>query len=149
VVQVATRVVFGTLVAVLAALALSLVSTQVNTVCVERHNGRDRKRRKVRQTCCFSKDWAVQEALTYLTMDSDNFCWPVRTLRVQVAEHQNVQRTPALVAGLTEHIGTINDWVRYPAVQRADPGWAGKRQARQDTTQSFPLRVTTPRPQVQ
>jgi len=120
VVKVETRVVFGTLVAVLAALALSLVSTKVNTVFVERHNGsdRNRNRRKVRKTGCFSKDWAVPEALTYFTMYSYNFCWPVRTLRVKVAEHQYVQRTPALVAGLTDHIGSINEWVSYPAVQR-------------------------------
>ena len=52
VVKVSTRVVFGTMVAVLAALALSLVSTVVNTVFVERHNGsdRNRNRRKVRKT---------------------------------------------------------------------------------------------------
>ena len=59
VVQVTTRVVFGTLKAVLAALAVSLVSAVVNTVFLERHNGsdRNRNRRKVRKTCCFSKDW--------------------------------------------------------------------------------------------
>ena len=41
--KVTTRVVFGTKRAVLAALALSLVSTVVNTVFVERHNGSDRR----------------------------------------------------------------------------------------------------------
>ena len=120
VVQVTTRVVFGTLAAVLAALALSLVSKVVNTAFIERHNGSDRKRnrRKVRKTCCFSKDWAVQEALTYFTMSSDNFCWPVRTLRVQVGENQYQQRTPAMAAGLTDHIWTIQEWATYPAVKR-------------------------------
>ena len=29
----------------------------------------------------FSKDWEVHEAVTYFTMYSYNFCWPVRTLR--------------------------------------------------------------------
>ena len=72
VVKVSTRVVFGTLVAVLAALAVSLVSKVVNLAFVERHNGsdRNRNRRKVRKTCCFSKDWAVHEAMTYFTMYS-------------------------------------------------------------------------------
>ena len=88
VVKVTTRVVFGTLAAVLAALTLSLVSKVVNTVFIERHNGsdRNRNRRKVRKTCCFSKDWQVHEAMTYFTMYSYNFCWPVRTLRVKVAK---------------------------------------------------------------
>ncbi len=90
VVKVTTRVVFGTMAAVLAALAMSLVSKVVNTAFIERHNGsdRNRNRRKVRKTCCFSKDWAVHEAMTYFTMYSYNFCWPVRTLRVQVGERR-------------------------------------------------------------
>jgi len=67
---------------------------------------------------CGNEDWAVHEALTSFTMVSYNFCWPVRTLRVQVAEHQYVQRTPGLVGGLTDHIGTINEWVSSPAVTR-------------------------------
>jgi hypothetical protein len=120
VVKVTTRVVFGTLAAVMAALAVSLVSKIVNTVFIERHNGsdRNRNRRKVRKTCCFSKDWVVHEAMTYFTMYSYNFCWPVRTLRVQVGEHQYQQRTPAMVAGLTDHIWTIQEWATYPAFSR-------------------------------
>jgi IS1 family transposase len=117
VLKVTTRVIFGTLAAVLAALALSLVSKLVNTVFVERHNGSDRhrNRRKVRKTCAFSKDWGVHEAMTYFTMYSYNFCWPVRTLRVKVAERQYEQRTPAMAAGLTDHIWTIQEWATYPA----------------------------------
>ena len=120
VVRVTTRVVFGTLVAVLAALAASLVSKVVNIAFVERHHGsdRNRNRRKVRKTCCFSKDWEVHEAMTAFTMYSYNFCWPVRTLRLEVGEHQYQQQTPAMAAGLTDHIWTIRDWVTYPAVRK-------------------------------
>ena len=119
VVKVSTRVVFGTTVAVLAALAQSLVSTVVNTVFVERHNGsdRNRNRRKVRKTCCFSKDWEVHEAMTYFTMYSYNFCWAVRTLRVKVAKRKYVQRTPAMAAGLTDHIWTTKEWATYPSIR--------------------------------
>jgi enamine deaminase RidA (YjgF/YER057c/UK114 family) len=62
-----TRLVFGTLLAVLAALAVSLVSTLVTTVFVERHNGTDRNRnsRKVRKSYAVSKDWGVPEAVSY------------------------------------------------------------------------------------
>ena len=100
--KVMTRVVFGTLAALVAALTVSLVSRAVNTVFIERHNGsdRNRNRRKVRKTCCFSKDWDVHEAMTYFTMYSYNFCWPVRTLRVEVAEGKYEPRTPAMAAGL-------------------------------------------------
>jgi IS1 family transposase len=120
VVKVTRRVVFGALAAVLAALALSLVSRVVNTVFVERHNGsdRNRNRRKVRKTCCFSKDWGVHEAMTYFTMYSYNFCWAVRTLRVEVAEGQYQQRTPAMAAGLTDHIWTVREWATYSSVKR-------------------------------
>ena len=52
VVKVEPRVVFGTLVALLAALAISLVSKVINTAFIERHKGTDRNRnsRKVRKT---------------------------------------------------------------------------------------------------
>jgi IS1 family transposase len=55
---VTTRVIFGVMAAVRAALAKSTVSRAVNTSLVERHNGTDRNRnaRKVRKTYCFSKD---------------------------------------------------------------------------------------------
>jgi hypothetical protein len=120
VVKVTTRVVFGTMAAVLIALARSSVSKVVNTAFIERHNGsdRNRNRRKVRKTCCFSKDWEVHEAMTYFTMYSYNFCWAVRTLRVEVAEDEYQQRTPAMAAGLTDHIWTIREWATYPAVGR-------------------------------
>jgi hypothetical protein len=120
VVKVTTRVVFGTMAAVLAALAASLVSKVVNTAFVERHNGsdRNRNRRKVRKTCCFSKDWQVHEAMTYFTMYSYNFCWPVRTLRNEVGLRRYEPRTPAMVAGLTNHVWTIQEWATYPARKR-------------------------------
>jgi IS1 family transposase len=120
VVKVEQRVIFGTLIAVLAALAASLVSTVVNTAFVERNNGTDRNRngRKVRKTYCFSKDWKVHEAVTYFTMYSYNFCWTVRTLREKGPDNTWVQRTPAMVAGLTDHVWSLTEWLAYPAVQR-------------------------------
>ena len=47
--------VFGTVAAVLAALAVSKVSREINTAFVERQNGTDRRRngRKARKTYCF------------------------------------------------------------------------------------------------
>jgi hypothetical protein len=120
VVGVERRVIYGTTAAVEAALAASAVSTAVNTVFVERHNGTDRNRnaRKVRKTYCFSKDWTVHEAVSYFTLYSYNFCWPVRTLRQGSRRQGYRQRTPAMAAGLADHVWTLKEWLTRPAVQR-------------------------------
>ena len=120
VVKIDFRVIFATVAAVLAALKRSQVSQAINTAFVERQNGTDRNRnaRKVRKTYCFSKDWDVHQAMTYFTMYTYNFCWAVRTLREQVAEGQWRQRTPAMAAGLTDHLWSLSEWLSYPSVQR-------------------------------
>ncbi len=120
VVKIAPRVVFGTVAAVMAALRLSTVSNKINTAFVERQNGTDRNRngRKVRKTYCFSKDWEVHNAVTYFTMYTYNFCWPVRTLRQQDSEGHWTPRTPAMAAGLTDHVWSLWEWLTFPAIQR-------------------------------
>jgi IS1 family transposase len=120
VVEIITRVVFGTLAAVEAALAKSQVSRRINTSFLERQNATDRHHnaRKVRKTYTFSKDWRVHEAMTYFTMYSDNFCWIVRTLRERIDEGHWRQRTPAMAAGLADHVWTMREWITMPGVQR-------------------------------
>jgi IS1 family transposase len=120
VVAVSTQLVFGTAAALAAALVASAVSSVVNTCFVERHNGTDRGQcsRKVRKTYAFSKDWAAHRAATKFSYFSYNFCWPVRTLRIRGADGRWQQRTPAMVAGLSDHAWTLGEWSRYPAVQR-------------------------------
>jgi IS1 family transposase len=119
VVNIDLRIVFGSKSDVEAAIEASSVSSTINTAFVERHNGTDRNRnaRKVRKTYCFSKDWDVHNAMTYFTMYSYNFCWPVRTLRVQDTNDQWLPRTPAMVAGLTDHVWSLTEWLTLPAVQ--------------------------------
>jgi hypothetical protein len=119
-VTVAFRVVFGSVIAVLLALAQSGVSKAINPAFVERHNGTDRNRnaRQGRKRYCFAKDWGVHEAVTYFTMSSSNFCWPVRTLRVRDTAGRWQPRTPALAAGLADHIWTLAEWLTFPGVQR-------------------------------
>jgi hypothetical protein len=106
--------------AVTAALKRSQVSKAINTAFVERQNGTDRNRnaRKVRKTYCFSKDWDVHQAMTYFTMYTYNFCWAVRTLREQAADGQWRPRTPAMAAGLADHVWSLSEWLSYPSVQR-------------------------------
>jgi IS1 family transposase len=120
VVKIDYRVVFGTVLGVQAALEISRVSQAINTAFVERQNGTDRNRnaRKVRKTYCFSKDWNIHEAVTFFTMYSYNFCWPVRTLRERDAEGRWQEKTPAMAAGLADHVWPLEEWLRLPVVQR-------------------------------
>ena len=107
---VTTRVVYGE----------SSDGERVSTSYLERQNGTDRRRnaRKGRKTYRFSKDWELHEAVTCLTRYSYNFGWPVRTLREGDRESGDVQRTPAMVAGLTDHVWSLDEWFTFPGVQR-------------------------------
>src|SRR3954464_763020 len=117
VVDVVTRVIFGTAATVQAALAGSRVSRAITISFVERHNGSDRHRdaRKARKTYRFSKDWWIHRAMTFFTMYSANFCRTVRTLKAG----PGAERTPAMAAKLTDHVWTLAEWIRRPAVQLA------------------------------
>jgi IS1 family transposase len=119
VVKIDLRAVFGNTADIQAGIEASSVSKTINTAFIERHNGTDRNRnaRKVRKSYCFSKDWDIHNAMTYFTMYSYNFCWPVRTLRVQDSEDRWHARTPAMVAALTDHIWSLREWLTYPAIQ--------------------------------
>jgi hypothetical protein len=119
VVKVDARLVFGTLVSLAAALVWAVLGL-VNTVFVERSNGTDRQRngRKVGKTYRFSKDWAVHEAMSYFTLDSANFCWAVRTLRQEVGPNRYRQRTPAMAAGLADHVWSLDEWLLFPSNNR-------------------------------
>jgi IS1 family transposase len=120
VVGVEARLVYGTMLSLVAALVCSLVCQQVSTAFVERYHGSDRHRnsRKVRKTYRFSKDWQVHEALTYFTMYSSNFCWCVRTLREEVGPKRYRQRTPAMAACLTDHVWSLEEWLLFPSTSR-------------------------------
>jgi IS1 family transposase len=119
-VEVITRVVFGTMAAVQAAVARSTVSRRINVSFLERQNATDRHHnaRKVRKTSTFSKDWRVHEAMTDFTLYSDNFCGPVRTLTERDDEGHLRRRTPAMAAGLADHVWTMREWITLPGVQR-------------------------------
>jgi IS1 family transposase len=119
VVSIVTRVVFGTMAAVVAALGISRVSTAINPSFVERQNGTDRHRnaRKARTTYRFSKDWRFHEAVTYLTLYAYNFCWPVRTLAVKDDRGPRQPRSPAMAAGLADHVWSMAEWFSMPAVR--------------------------------
>ena len=119
VVAVDRRLIFGTAATLEGALKRSEVSDAVNTSFLERQNGADRGRnaRKVRKTYRFSKDWQVHEAMTYLTMYGYNFCWAVRTLRWRDENNRWQRRSPAMAAGLADHVWTWREWFIRPVAQ--------------------------------
>ena len=120
VVDVQRRVVFGTWAAVVLALGMSGVSRAINTAFIERGNGtaRHRNSRKVRKNYRFSKDWRSHEAATFLTMYSYYFCWAVRTLSLRDERGHWHPRSPAMAAGLADHVWSMAEWLPLPLVQR-------------------------------
>jgi IS1 family transposase len=120
VVEVVRTLVFGTLYLLGAPLSRSTASTTINTSFVERNNGTDRHQnaRKRRKTYAFSKDLAMHRAASYFVGYSYNFCWAVRTLRSRAPGGSWQARTPAMAAGLSDHVWTIEEWIRYPAKPR-------------------------------
>jgi hypothetical protein len=121
VVAVDRRLIFGASCGLAAALGKSAVSRGVNTSFVERRHATDRGRnaRKARRTYRFSKDWLVHEAMTDFTLYSDNFRWAVRTLRARGEDGRWRPRTPAMAAGLTDHVWSLEEWLSFPTVQAA------------------------------
>jgi len=121
VVSVVTTLVFGTVAMLAAALGLSARSTRVNTSFIERLNGTDRHRnaRKARKTYRFSKDGPTHDAVGYFAAYSYNFCRPVRTLAERDPGGATRPRTPAMAAGLADHVWSLAEWLALPANQRA------------------------------
>jgi hypothetical protein len=120
VVSIRRSIVLGDEQAVEAVLKASVCSRTINTSFVERRHATDRGQnaRKSRRSYRFSKDWMVHEAMTYFTAYRNNFCWPVRTLRTKAENGRWQQRTPAMAAGLADHVWSLEEWISFPAIQR-------------------------------
>jgi transposase-like protein len=116
VVGVTQRVVVGTGKAVAAVLAATHSGRQINTAYIERLNATFRAclvpltrrgRRLVR-------DVALLHAGMFLVGTTYNFCWVHRSLRVRAGLARPWQeRTPAMAAGLTDHVWTVQEVLRY------------------------------------
>jgi IS1 family transposase len=117
VVEVIRSLVFGVAGVLAWLLSRSQVSKTVNTSLVERHNGTDRRQnaRKHRKTYGFSKRLALHHAATYFIGYSYNFCWVVRTLASNDETGRKQARTPAMAAGLADHVWSVEKWLTYPA----------------------------------
>jgi len=51
-----------------------------------------------------------------------NFCWAVETLTLIAQDGTRTHRSPAQAAGLTDPIGTLEEWVKFPAAPPLDSG---------------------------
>ena len=120
-VHVSTRVVFGTPEAVAARLAHSPVSSTVNTSFVERDNltQRQSNRRLTRRTNGFSKDLTWFEKQLWLSLAYYHLVLPHQSLRERLPTPEPTRGagsprtwrpvTPAMAAGLTDHIWTTGE----------------------------------------
>jgi hypothetical protein len=124
VVGVEQRVVLGTEEQVAEALEQGATAGTVNTSYVERSHGTQRhfNARKARKVYTFSKGLAFHVAVTWLCVAFYNFGWKPRTLRerVQEAPPRYHYRTPAMVAGLTDHAWSMADILTYPLFASRD-----------------------------
>jgi len=86
-----------------------------HTASIERTNltSRTMNGQLVRKTLSFSKELRFLKASSTLEDAIYNFTRPVKTLRVEVANPRDQarwqQRTPAMAAGLTDHIWTVGE----------------------------------------
>jgi hypothetical protein len=136
VVAVTSQVVQGTQEQAEETLAESERSQQINTSFVERWFGTQRqfKGRKKRKAYTFSKELSFHEAATWLLVVWYNFGWCVRTLRQKVQEDPPCyhHRTPAMAAGLAEHVWTMHQLLSYPLYPAKDPPQSRKSRTYKD-----------------
>jgi hypothetical protein len=92
----------------------------LNTAYVERTNltSRQMNGRMVRKTLSFSKEEEMLRASCALEDSVYNLMRPVKTLRIEVNNDLRrwQPRTPAMAAGLTDHIWTIEELMRTVVV---------------------------------
>ena len=126
VVEVTTRIVYGSTAQVEAALQASPVSRTINTYGVERNNltVRQQSRRMSRKVNAFSKDPDYLEHQLTLAFAYYHFVAPHRGLRQRLPHalptkgRQGSYRkwklvTPAMAAGLTDHVWTIDELLSF------------------------------------
>lgn len=121
--EVTRRVVVGTEGAVARAIAASRGGTQINTAYIERLNATFRAHLSAlsRRGRGIAHGPALLESGMWLVGCAYNFCWAHESLRLRaIGGHKWLERTPAMAAGLTDHVWTLEEVLRYP-VPPTDP----------------------------
>jgi len=115
-VDVTRRVVFGTAEAVADAIARTKGGTYINTSSIERLSATFRAALAplTRRGRRLAHGAALLTSGLWLVETAYNVCWPHESLRVRASGGRRWQeRTPALAAGLTDHIWTLEEMLRY------------------------------------
>jgi hypothetical protein len=120
VLEVARTVVFGTLCPWDAHRKRSTARPTIHASFGERHHGTDRQQnsRKWRQTRACAKDLARRRAASNFVGYGSHFCWAARTPRTREPQGPWQARTPAMIAGLSNHVWSIDEGITYPATPR-------------------------------
>ncbi len=120
VVEVVRRIIFGSPQDIAAILAADGCGSQINTAYVERDNltSRQSNGRLVRKTLSHSKKLRFLERQIALEDALHNFVRPHCALRVPLSRagahgRKWEQRTPAMTAGLTDHMWTLEELLDY------------------------------------
>ena len=117
VVSISTRAVFGEEKEIEKLLDASPVSRSVNISFIERNNLtlRQHSRRLTRKTNGFSKDITKLEAQLYLALGYYHFVKEHFGLRQESKDNGKkwIQRTPAMTAGITDHIWNTRELLIY------------------------------------
>jgi IS1 family transposase/transposase-like protein len=123
--EVKTKVIFGKPEVIAAQLALSSVSSTINTSFVERDNltQRQSNRRLTRRTNGFSKEIAWFEKQLWLSLAYYHFVLPHRSLQQRLEVPDSTRGngtlrkwkpvTPAMAAGITDHVWTTAELLSY------------------------------------
>ncbi len=115
-IDVTRRVVFGTAEAIADAIAATRGGTQITTSSSERLNATFR----AALAPLTWRGWRLAHGAALLTSGlwlvgtAYNVCWPHASLRLRACgQHKWQERTPAMAAGLTDHVWTMEEMRRY------------------------------------
>ncbi len=115
-VDVTRRVVYGTAKAVADAIAATHGGTQINTSSIERLNATFRAALAplTRRGRRLAHGAALLTSGLWLVGTAYNVCWPHTSLRLRACgRHKWQERTPAMAAGLTDHVWTMEEMLCY------------------------------------
>jgi hypothetical protein len=138
------RVVRGTAAAIAAVLQATGTGTGINTAYIERLNATFRGALSplTRRGRAIARGVDALTVGMYLVGCVYNFCWAHNSFRVAAGAGQRrkwQERTPAMVAGLTDHRWTMREWLSYPIP--LPPRVAPKRRGRPPKRQSAAMPV--------